>query len=311
VAAGPFVGGLFVSGLGWRSLFLVALPIGALAIVTVRKQLAESSIRKTNPPMDIAGLVFLAIFLGGFVSGLQRLGHGKTAGWQILVSLVALGLFVLRESRAADPALPLSLFKQKGFSAAVVGVFGATLILHATFFLVPIFIQNLLFGSALMTGFVLLGLSAVGGAIAPFSGRFSDRVGRRTPAVAGSLSMAAGMGLLSLFSEDATLIVIAGCLCLVGIGFGLSGTPRQASALESAHASRTGMAAGIYYSSRYIGGSIGATLAGVLLAEQANRANMSRAFGVMFVASLLVAAFTLWLPGARALPALGGPGDNP
>jgi len=297
-AAGPFVGGLFVNGLGWRSLFLLVLPIGGTAIVTVRKQLAESKIRMDNPPMDIAGLVLLAIFLGGLVVGLQRLGDGSAGRWQILVSLVSLGLFVVRESRAAHPALPLSLFKQKGFSAAIAGVFGATVILHATFFLVPIFIQNLLFGSALMTGLVLLGLSAVGGSVAPFSGRLSDRVGRRTPAVAGSLSMAAGMGLLSLFSESATLIVIAGCLCLVGIGFGMSGTPRQTSALESAHASRTGMAAGIYYSSRYIGGSIGATLAGVTLAEQANRAAMSRAFGMLFVTAVLVAAFSFRLPGA-------------
>lgn len=298
-AAGPFIGGLFVSGFGWRSQFLLALPIGALAITTVRKRLVESKIQPPVPPMDVVGLAALAIFLGGLVIGLQRLGDGSVGIWLIVVGFLFLGLFVVREAQAVHPALPLSLLRHKGFASAVASIFGATLILHAIFFLIPIFIQNLLFESASKTGIVLLGLTAVAALVGPFAGGLSDRVGRRLPVVAGSLFSAAGMGLMAVLAQSATLLLIASCLALVGLGVGMSESARQTAALESADASRSGMAAGTYYAARYIGGSIGATLGGLTLAQEVSRAAMSKAFLVLFVVALLVAIVSTRLPGGR------------
>jgi MFS family permease len=208
---------------------------------------------------------------------------------------VLLGLFVRHELRTPAPAVDVRLFRVRPFAAAVAGVLGATIILHATMILIPILTQSLMRASASASGTVLLGISGLSAITAPFGGRLSDRLGRRSPAVAGSLCMTLGLGALWLWTGRATIAQVGALLGLVGIGFGLSIPPRQTSAIESVPQDSTGMAAGAYYTSRYVGGVLGASLAGALLGDAITTTIVGGAFGMLALVALGVALVSLGL----------------
>ena len=94
----------------------------------------------------------------------------------------------------------------------------------------------------------------MGAIAAPIGGRLSDRYGRRLPVVAGSVCLTAGLVALWWFAAGSTAAVIGLLLGVVGLGLGLSGSPRQAAALDAIPGERVGMAAGTYYTGRYLGG---------------------------------------------------------
>src|SRR6185369_17329539 len=130
------------------------------------------------------------------------------------------------------------------------------------------------------TGIVLLGISALGALAAPFGGRASDRAGRRLPALVGTVACLAGLAVLWQVSTTASAVVLGVLLAIVGAGMGLAGSPRQAAALETVGADRVGMAAGTYYTGRYLGGVLGASLAGAVLGGAVTAAGVGLGFGI-------------------------------
>ena len=185
----------------------------------------------------------------------------------------------------------------------MVGIFGTTVILHATLVLVPLLVERLQGGNAQTSGIVLLGISALGALAAPIGGRYSDVVGRRRPAVLGTLAVVAGLGALWLVAPEASTLVLGLLLAVVGFGMGMAGSPRQTAALELIEPERVGMAAGTYLTGRYIGGALGATLAGAVLGGTVTAGGVSTGFGILAAVAVGVAVASLFLPGRRATPA--------
>ena len=217
---------------------------------------------------------------------------------------VLLAVFVMLELRTDHPAIDPRLFQSRGFAAAVAGVFGATVVLHGLFLMVPLLVERLLGASATATGIVLLGIAGVSAVVAPYGGRVSDRLGRRRPAVQGSLIMALGVGLLALATATGPALTVGGLLVLatvllgvVGLGMGLAGSPRQASAMEAVGGDRVGMAAGTYFTGRYLGGLVGASLGGAVLGGAVTAEGMTLGFTMLAVVAVAVAAVSLGLPG--------------
>ena len=311
-AVGPFVGGLLVGGFGWRSLFVLAVPLGIVSAAFVGLALRpetpdqKAADRRAANPIDVPGLVLLAAAIVAFVVAVRSNGaDGGTLGLLAALAVVPLlVLFVAVELRRDRPAVDPRLFLRRPFAAAVAGVFGATVILHGSFVLVPFLVESLLHETALTSGIVLLGLAGVGAIVAPFGGRFSDRNGRRIVVVAGSAISAIGLTLLWLGTAAATALTVAAVLCIVGFGNGLT-SPRQAAALESVEKSRVGMAAGTYYTGRYLGGVVGASLAGAILGAQVTVGAVATGFAVLAAVGVGVALVSLGLRGAaRTAPLL-------
>lgn len=310
-AAGPFVGGMLVGTFGWRSLFVIAVPVALIALVSVglrapggRLSTADVAGTDATPArramrLDLVGLMMLAAIIGAFLIALRG-GEGMVpivAG----IAVLPLGLIFVRHELAADqPAVDPRLFLHRPFAAAVTGVFGNTVVLHACFILIPLLVERVLAGSAATSGLVLLGISGVAALVAPYGGRASDRRGRRSLVVAGTLVMAAGLAGLWWAAGDVSFVGIGLLLGVVGLGMGLSGSARQAAALESINGNRIGMAAGTYYTGRYLGGVVGASLAGAVLATSVTSASVSLGFGVLVIVALAVALASLGLPGTRA-----------
>ncbi len=181
----------------------------------------------------------------------------------------------------------------------MVGIFGTTVILHATLVLVPLLVERLQDGNAQTSGVVLLGISALGALAAPIGGRYSDVVGRRQPAVLGTLAIAAGLGALWIVAPQASTLLLGLLLAVVGFGMGMAGSPRQTAALELIEPERVGMAAGTYLTGRYVGGALGATLAGAVLGGTVTAGGVSTGFGILAGVAVAVAVASLFLPGRR------------
>ena len=302
-AVGPFVGGLLVGGFGWRSLFVLAIPLGIVSAAFVGLALRPTGghdmpQRDRHPaPIDVPGLVLLALAIVAFLVALRAGGDplGIAAAVAVVPLLAALVAVELRTDRpAVDPRLLL----HKPFAAAALGVFGSTVILHGSFIVVPLAVEQLLGESATTSGIVLLGLAGVGAVVAPFGGRVSDRRGRRVIVVVGSLISAAGLAALAIPDAAASAVTIAVVLGVVGLGNGLT-SPRQAAALESVEPARVGMAAGTYYTARYLGGVVGASLAGAILGARVSAPGVAAAFAVLAAVGFAVAIVSLGLPGRR------------
>ncbi len=300
-AVGPLVGGLLVAGLGWRWIFIVAVPVALLAAVTVGALARPGSVPARAAPraIDLPGLGLLAALLIVLLLGLRELEEGGSPLPAVVGSAVLLALFVLVELRTDHPAVDPRLFASRSFSAAVVAVFGATVILHATLVLVPLLVEDLQGGNAQTSGFVLLGISALGAIAAPIGGRMSDAVGRRQPAVIGTLASVVGLVVLWLVAPEASTLLLGLLLAVVGFGMGMAGSPRQAAALETIEPDRVGMAAGTYLTGRYIGGALGATLAGAVLGGTVTAAGVSTGFGLLAAVAVGVTIASLFLPARR------------
>ena len=308
-AIAPFVGGILVGAFGWQSLFLLAVPFAVFAGVTVGF-LAPPTATAAAPvtgivvpprpaPIDVGGLVLLAALM---VASLLTI-RGIADGGPLLLAAVAVPIlllvFIRYELSAERPAVDPRLFTSRGFSAAVLGVLGMTVVLHASFILVPLLVETLQGGTAETAGLVLLGISGTWAIAAPFGGRLSDRLGRRRPVVAGSACMTAGLIGLWLVGATSTAVVVGILLAVVGFGMGFAGSPRQAAAMDAIPADRVGMAAGTYYTGRYLGGVLGASLAGAVLGATVSAAAVTLGFGLLVLVGVAVVAVSFGLPHLR------------
>jgi MFS family permease len=317
-AVGPFIGGVVVGVLGWRSMFFLAVPIGLAAAAFVGLAMRPQS-KPAVPtdgdaaghgashparPVDVPGLALLALTITAFLVALR----GDTGALAVIATLAVVPLaviFILVELREEHPAVDPRLFVNRPFAAALAGVFGATVILHGSFILVPLTVEELLGASPATSGVALLGIAGVAAIIAPFGGRVSDRRGRRLVVVAGAAISAAALAVLALPAATASIASIAALLGVVGFGNGLT-SPRQAAALESVAPSRVGMAAGTYYTGRYLGGVVGASLAGAVLGTRVSAEGVGLGFAILAAVGLAVVVASLGLRGA-----VRGPQINP
>ncbi len=312
-AAGPFIGGVLVVTFGWRSLFVIAVPVALIALASVGLLRPAAPDRpgpddgdadapvpaRRRVPLDFIGLALLGAIIVAFLLAIRG-GEGPIP-LIAAVAIVPLGVIFLRyELTIEHPAVDPHLFAHRPYGAAVAGVFGNTVVLHACFILTPLLVEQILRGSAATSGLVLLGISGVGAIVAPFGGRASDRRGRRALVVTGTLVMGAGLAGLWLPAGGSSFLTVGILLGVIGLGMGLAGAPRQAAAFESIRPDRVGMAAGTYYTGRYLGGVVGASLAGAILAAAVTPAAVSLGFGVLTIVAVAIAVVSLGLPGALA-----------
>ena len=306
-AIGPLVGGLIVAGLGWRALFLLAVPISlgaALAVgrlapprVTLHEERVESARERMTPrPVDIPGLALLAATLLAAVIGIRAPLDGNIGSAAILAVIPLGALFLGIELRTDHPAVDPRLLATRPFAAALVGVFGMTVVLHGCFLVVPLMVERLQEGTPAAAGLVLLGISALWAVAAPLGGRMSDSVGRRRPAVIGAVVTAVGLGVLAALGAEAATVVLGLLLCLVGLGMGVAGSPRQTAAIEAVGPERIGMAAGTYYTGRYLGGVVGASIAGGVLGAAVTPSGVTTVFAILTVSAAVVVVASLGLP---------------
>ncbi|MFC4949579.1 DHA2 family efflux MFS transporter permease subunit [Pseudonocardia sp. GCM10023141] len=193
VLAGPGLGGVITTTVGWEFIFWLNVPIGLAVVLLVIGKVDES--RGADTALDIRGLLLVTAAAVGLVWALAR---GNATGWtsaEVLTAFVAGGLltiaFVAWERRAAAPMLPLRLFRSRGFVAANLATVGLVVSIFGGVFFFSQLLQNALGFTPLQAGLGLMPWTSALIVIGPFAGRLADRVGNR-PLMVGGLLLSAG-----------------------------------------------------------------------------------------------------------------------
>jgi EmrB/QacA subfamily drug resistance transporter len=304
---GPAIGGFITENFGWRWIFWINLPIGLIAIALALTRLRESfgPIAK----LDIPGLAMVAAAALALVWGLLR---GNVAGWTsteaagpLVAGMLFAAAFVVWESRAQAPMVPMRLFKSYAFSAGIAASFVFYAAMYGVLFLLPQFLQTALGYGPLGAGLRLLPWTATLFVTAPVAGAIVNKFGERRLVVVGLLMQAIGLGWIAMVAAPGLAYAnLAAPLVLAGVGVSMAMPAAQNAILGSVAVTEMGKASGVFNMGRFLGGMFGiAALVAVFAAngsvDSPARFSAGFAAAMMLAAalSLLGAIAGLWLPG--------------
>ncbi|WP_020502493.1 MFS transporter [Sciscionella marina] len=263
VALGPPLGGLLVQFAGWQSIFLVNLPLIAVAVFFAVRYLPadeqRSGVLRKLSTVDGSGLVLFTATMSALM--LFLLSLAETPQWYLLPITVLLGVVLfVRERAAARPFLDLRLLTDPSLRAT----YARTALTYVAFYLIfygmPSWLES---GRGLDTGLaglVMLPLAALGVVVVTIASRMQRRNGIRPLLVIGSTGLLAGACLLALVARDTPLALLFGVAAVLGLPNGFNSIGNQSAVYAAAPAEQAGAASGLYRTSQYIGANIAAAV---------------------------------------------------
>ncbi len=270
IAAGPVLGGLLVSLAGWRSIFWVNVPVClvgfALTLRVVPALRGKPGARAVDLTGQLLAIVALTCFIGAVIE-FNALGAGSAVLQGAFVLALAAGaLFLRSQRRSAAPMLPLGLFRDAGFSGAVLFGVLVNFAYYGVIFVLSFHLQKVRGFSVLHAGLVFLPLTGTFIFSNLASGRMQARVGSRMPMIAGGLIGAAGYALLGMFGigGDASFLQMLPGLALIPAGMGLAVPAMTTSILSAVDRSQAGTASAVLNTARQVGGAMGVAIFGAM-----------------------------------------------
>jgi EmrB/QacA subfamily drug resistance transporter len=303
VAVGPLVGGAVTTGLAWRYIFWLNVPIGVVLVPFARRKLVES--RGQSNRLDVGGVLLASAGLFGVVLGLVR---GNAHGWTstgVLVSLVAgaigVGAFGWWERRAREPMLPPQLFRYRGLVAANVAAGLFSFGMFGSIFFLAQFFQTVQHASPLAAGLRILPWTAAPVVLAAGVGILAQRWGGRILVVSGlCLQATALVWLATITHTDTHYGTFVAPFLLAGIGMTLFFVPIASLVLGSVPVALEGVASGANAAFRELGGVLGIAVLGAVFSSSGSyRSGASYVHGL--VPAVYVGAGVVFLGALGAL----------
>jgi len=252
-SSGPFFGGLLTHHLGWRSIFLVNVLVGFIAILFIFLKLKGEWREAKEEKFDAAGSVLFSIILLFVLYGFSQLSTMLGVGL-VLAGCLGIWLFVRWETKVRSPVLEIKLFR----SSRVFAFSNLATIIHASAssaipFLLSLYLQYVRKMNPENAGLILIAQPVVQVLCSPFSGKLSDRIEPRIVASIGLVLTGLGIFLLIVLNEKTTLAFIVGDLVLLGFGSALFAVPNANAVMSSVESRSYGVASGLLSTMRITG----------------------------------------------------------
>jgi len=307
-ASGPVFGGLLVGTFGWRSIFLLNVPVGIVA-VAMTFRFVRPSLRSSGGGLDLpaqlTAAASLAIFTWALIERPVRGWASPVIVLAIAASVAGLCAFVYLERRSARPILPLQLFSDRTFSSTAVGAllyagafFGSVLVFSLDF-------QQVRGDSPATAGLRIACITVSFGVTSVLGGRLSARYGTRGPILAGLAALGASAWWAAVLPPTVPFPLLAPALMLMGFGAGFVAPSMNTAILASVPPSLSGIGAGVLNASRQVGIALGVAIFASFFHDDGKAAAVRLALfwaGAAYLVALLV------LAGATRPATMGAPG---
>lgn len=268
VAVGPVVGGLLTSYVDWRWIFFVNLPVGVAGLVLLTR--IPKSPRRTAA-LDPVGQLSAVVALACLTYAVIESGHAGHSLLSVAVpaagAVIAISVFLLTESRAAQPMVELALFRSRRALVCLAAGFSLNAVFYGVIFLFGLYFQQLRGYSAATAGWMFIPLCALTPVMNMLGVRLAGRFGPRLPMVTGQAIM--GAGALALIVSGPHTAVVWPILLLVpiGVGGGLAVPQLTAMMLDSVEPALAGTAAAVLNTVRQVGSCLAVAAFGAILAQ--------------------------------------------
>jgi EmrB/QacA subfamily drug resistance transporter len=264
---GPILGGFLVEHLGWRSIFFINLPIGAIGIYLSSKVL-ERVVPTGKSRVDLWGAILLFFFLTSLLLFLNQVVQGLAPLlwlW-LFLSLFWFSLFIIVELRSPSPLVDLKLFRRRLFISSLGASFLSFWMSAAHTFVIPFFLQNILEYSPSKAGMLIFPVALTIMVMAPFAGRFSDRIGVRIPATIGLALTSLTVFSFTFLKLGTNDLDILWRQIVLGIGISLFNPANNSAIIGSLPREKVGLASSFLALSRNLGMVIGVAFAEMVIA---------------------------------------------
>ncbi len=270
-AVGPVLGGWFVQDFTWRLIFYVNVPIGVVGFVAASRFLRESH-RTAGLRLDLLGLL---TGVPAILALMYAVDRSTALGWSsalvvslLIASALLMGAFIVRQLRARDPLLQLSLFRDRTFSWAMGLSFIVVTAMFGTMLLLPLYLQEVHGYDAIETGLLLLPQAALAAVSMPLGGYLTDRIGPKWVVATGLVLLTVGSVVLAQIHYNSSNWLVVGALMLRGVAMGFAMMPTMSAAMARVPRRYTSRASSITNTFQRVSSSVGIAILVTVLAAQ-------------------------------------------